>query len=774
MLHSFTFILFILASVSVSLNAENSLERFQSRAAQSVRDSENLTKAQFAVNLVAPKFYPDKDGNPALWRMVPNSIASGKPRVDVIPFDTASGLTNWAGSWGGNYVSDKSGLASLKSLSALNNSSEEQDGFIGISSLESLNSSQMATYFGNETSRFPAASNTIQKIPVVFKSVSFGAQGLVNLNVQVGVMNIDIPVPLPGGWYQEAYIKAPNAGANDQFGRAAVISGDTLVVGADFEDSDQTTITNGTTASSNNNRTDSGAVYIYQRTGSIWTQEAYIKAPNADASDLFGYIPSALSGNTLVVGAYAEDSNQTTITNGTTGSSNNDLDASGAVYVFRRINSGGNNTSWVQEAYIKSPNSDAQDYFGFAVGISGDLLVVGAPNEDSNQTTITNSTSASSDDTSTDSGAVYVFWRTSSNWTQEAYIKASNGDSGDCFGKSIGISGDTLVVGSDYEDSSQTTITNGPSASTDNTLLNSGAAYVFKRTSSGWIQEAYLKASNAGSGDSFAGFFRGARVSGDRIVLGAPFEDSNQLTITNGTTASSNDSSIDSGAAYVYKRSTAGWAQEAYLKPSNSDPGDNFGRSVDISGDAIVVGAWKEASNQTTITNGTFASSDNSAPNSGAAYVFRGNSGAWTQEAYLKASNGESGVAGTLTTWGVGDQFGLFTSISGDTIAVGSWHEDSNQTTITNGPTASSDNSLPDSGAVYVFRKAELSMNPSVSSVTPSRALCPGNSIVIIGNGFMKDALVRVGDQPCISKTTQGANEIVCELPAQPNSIPGT
>ena len=142
------------------------------------------------------------------------------------------------------------------------------------------------------------------------------------------------------------------------------IDGDTIIVGAYYEDSNQTTITNGTTSSSNNSNADSGAAYIYKRTGSTWTQQAYIKAANSDAVDAFGYGCGVdLYGDTLVVGAESEDSNQTSITNGSTASSNNSSNESGAAYVYKRSGS-----TWSQVAYLKASNNDVEDYFGYCVG----------------------------------------------------------------------------------------------------------------------------------------------------------------------------------------------------------------------------------------------------------------------------------------------------------------------------------------------------------------------------------------------------------------------
>ncbi|GAB4429136.1 MAG: FG-GAP repeat protein [Turneriella sp.] len=282
-------------------------------------------------------------------------------------------------------------------------------------------------------------------------------------------------------------------------------------------------------------------------------------------------------------------------------------------------------------------------------------------------------------------------------WTQDAYLKASNAETNDSFGYSVAASGSTMVVGAYRESSNQSTVTNtDATASTGNSAAEAGAVYVFKRDSNGdWIQDAYLKASNAEAGDYFG---YAVAVSGSTIVVGAYQEDSSQNVIANGDgTASTDNSAIDSGAVYVFKRNSNGdWIQDAYLKPSNTGANDYFGYSVAISGSTILVGAPQEGSSETTITNhdGT-ASADDSASNSGAVYVFRRDSnGDWIQDAYLKAPN-----------TGVDDTFGSAVAISGTTIAVGAFGEDSNQTTITNtDATASADNSAADAGAVYVFK----------------------------------------------------------------------
>jgi hypothetical protein len=251
---------------------------------------------------------------------------------------------------------------------------------------------------------------------------------------------------------------------------------DTVAVGAYGEDSNQTTITNGATATSpDNSAAFAEAVYIFRRTGVTWAQEAYLKAPNAEANDQFGYSVAVLD-DTVAVGAYAENSSQTTITNGATASPDNSASAAGAVYVFKRTG-----VTWAQEAYLKAPNANEDDYFGISVAVLDDTVAVGASREDSNQTTITNGTNASPDNSAAFAGAVYIFKRTGVTWAQEAYLKAPNAEAYDRFGGSVAVSGDTVAVGAFLEASNQTTITNGATASADNSASSAGAVYIFVR-----------------------------------------------------------------------------------------------------------------------------------------------------------------------------------------------------------------------------------------------------------------------------------------------------
>jgi uncharacterized repeat protein (TIGR01451 family) len=165
------------------------------------------------------------------------------------------------------------------------------------------------------------------------------------------------------------------------------------VVGAPYEDSNATGI-NGN--QSDNTAGDSGAAYVFTRSGGLWSQQAYLKASNTGATDFFGQ-SVAVSGDTAVVGAPQEDSNAT----GVNGSQNDNSNSSGAAYVFTR--SGG---VWSQQAYLKASNAGAGDFFGTSLAMSGDTIVVSAPQEQSSSTGVNGN---QGDNSLSASGAAYVF-----------------------------------------------------------------------------------------------------------------------------------------------------------------------------------------------------------------------------------------------------------------------------------------------------------------------------------------------------------------------------
>ena len=442
-------------------------------------------------------------------------------------------------------------------------------------------------------------------------------------------------------------LRGSNTTTTDQFGQSISLSddGNTLVVGAPREDGSST----GVNQPINTNTPFSGAVYVFRRNGGVWSQQAYIKASNAEANDNFGHSVSLSNdGNTLAVGANQEDS----ISTGIDGAQLNGANQSGAVYLFRF--SGG---AWLQQAYIKPFNTGIDDRFGTSVSLSGDgnTLAVGAIGEDSALTGV-NRPDNNTRPNNSDSGATYVFrFNTGSNtWTQQAYIKTFFPVFGAQFGSAVRLSddGNTLAASASQEPSLARGINQAP-ISGDDGDEESGAVYVFRfnSTSTIWSQQAYIKAHNADLYDRF-GFSLSLSDDGNTLAVGATAEESSSTGV--GSNGGDNNAG-NSGAAYVFQVSTAGtWIQQAYIKASNTDGSDEFGWSISLSGNGmfLAVGAFHERGDSVGI-NGL--ESSNGTLSAGAVYFFELNNGNWSQRAYVKASNNL-----------IGNRFGASVSLSND------------------------------------------------------------------------------------------------------------
>jgi len=461
---------------------------------------------------------------------------------------------------------------------------------------------------------------------------------------------------------QQAYVKAGNNGAGDLFGTSVALSGDTLVVGAPSEAGGVAGVSTNP-SQPDNTKVNSGATYVYRRTGSTWTFEAYLKASVPDAGDLFGQAV-AIDGDILAVGAPAEDGSPYSAAVGTP---DNNADGSGAAYVFCRENG-----QWRQCALLKASNAGSRLVLGFgsAVAVSGTTIAVGVPQEKSN------GTGAGGDQNNVsmaNAGAVYVFAPVGQAWAQQAYIKASNTGSQDLFGASVGLSGDTLVVGAPGEASKASGV-NGSQA--NDSAAGAGAAYVFARSGATWSQQAYLKASNPDAQDNFG---LSVGVSGNAVIVGAPKEDGNGLDPFD-------NSRTDSGAAYLFVRSGTNWTQQGYLKASAADAGDAFGTAVAIDGDSTLIGSPGESGGSNGVDGDP---ADNSQPSAGAAYLFTRSGVAWQQSAYIKASNAEAN-----------DVLGKSVAMDGNTAVAGASGEAGSAVF---GAGGQGDNSAASAGAVYVF-----------------------------------------------------------------------
>ena len=398
-----------------------------------------------------------------------------------------------------------------------------------------------------------------------------------------------------GFWYPEAYIKADTATAGDRFGSQLALSGNTLAVSAIGDSSVAT---------------QSGAVYVFVRDElGEWSQQAKLKADNAGADDWFGY-SLALSGDRIAVGAPFEDGDA----DGVNKASNDDAANTGAVYVFERDET----DSWSQTTYIKAANSDAGDRFGNALALQDNLLAVGAPLEDS-QSTGVNSTP---DNNGVANGAVYLFAADDNgSWSQTAYLKSGNNRDNDFFGSSLALSDMRLAVGAPGDDNTSFGVNPPLSFSASNTA--SGAVYVFEQDNAGaWSQQAYIKAALTGSSNEQDLFGITVALSGASLAVGAKDDSS----VGGVNPAVVDESAKDAGAVYLFQADASGdWAQTHFIKASNADTGsgafDNFGFSLALSGETLLVGAPFEDSNK--VFGDTALPDDNTRQDAGAAYLFR-------------------------------------------------------------------------------------------------------------------------------------------------------
>ena len=497
---------------------------------------------------------------------------------------------------------------------------------------------------------------------------------------------------------QVGYIKASNPSERAQFGDAVALSGDgnTMAVGARAESSAATGVDGNQTDTSAFN---AGAVYVFARAGDRWVQQAYLKASNSGVNDQFGNVVAlSADGNTLAVSAYFEGSRATGV-NGD--QADNSIEQSGAVYVFTRTGA-----TWSQQAYLKASNTgevDEGDQFGFSLALSddGNTLAAGAIAEDSADGRINGN---QADNTASNAGAVYVFARTGSGWSQQAYVKSSSpsgAHANELFGYSVALSanGDTLAVGA-YDEAGASNVINGPEDSlgdpanllADLRQPGTGAVFVFTRRGTAWSRQAYLKASTQDRGDSL-GAWVAISDDGNTVAASAPDEDSLTTGINavqaghSGRIGTLDD--VSSGAVYVFVRTGASWSQQASFKASNSGIEDWFGLRLALSGDGdtLAVSAANEDGGAKGI-NGR--QDDRSAPDAGAVYLFTRTGATWTFQSYLKGSNTEKF-----------DEFGSGVALSRHgTLAVGARMEDSGSMGANgNGD----DNSVTDSGAVYLF-----------------------------------------------------------------------
>lgn len=478
--------------------------------------------------------------------------------------------------------------------------------------------------------------------------------------IEAGLMDatMDAMLPPSGPPTTVTYIKASNTGRDDRFGGAIAIDGDVMVIGARNEDSEPGDPEG---AGAQN----SGAAYVFRRGAGGWQFEAMLKAPMAYSTVRMGSSVD-ISGDTIVLGAPQHGGDDPGINSD---ESDRTPSTTGAVFVYRH-----SGATWQKEAFIRPLIPDGGDLFGTSVSIDGDILVAGAPMEDGPDAQINGNAAL---DNRLQAGAAYVFRRVGTTWSQEAYLKAYVPSVNQNFGRALAISGTTIVVGA-HRDAA-----NGEGVGADPAMTNAvanGSVTVFEYVAGGWTRDTYIKPLAVSSNDQFGSSLS---IDGDTFVVGTAFEDSDARTVDGDATTNTRN---DSGAAYIFVRDGSSWKQDAFLKSFNSDALDSFGHSVSISGERVVVGAYREDSLSIGIDSDA---TNNTVQGAGAAYLFERVAGGWSQTSYLKSVN-----------TAVNDGLGIAVGISGGTIVVGAEMEDGEGRELGGDPL---NNSESNAGALYLY-----------------------------------------------------------------------
>ena len=364
--------------------------------------------------------------------------------------------------------------------------------------------------------------------------------------------------PQPNQPCEIAEITPSDAATDDGFGVSIALDGDVAVVGAPRR---------------NNN---TGAAYVVERQGDLWVQLATLTASDAASLDEFGH-SVAISGDIVVVGAWFnnaayvfvrppggwQDATEDAMLIPSDGSfgdrfgwavgisggvavvgASQDRDGAGSAYVFEEPPGGWQDATEDAKLTARFPNDD--DRFGRAVSIDGDVIVIGAPGRPFGPTV---------------PGAVFVFERPGIDWvdmTETAELTASDAFSSDNFGYSVSISGDVVLVGARHDDSS------------------SGSAYVFHMPEGGWVDANETAKLVAADLDANYLFGSSVALDGNRAVIGATLDD---------------DFGMDTGSAYVYRYDGSSWNEEAKLISSDAAADDEFGTSVALSGHVAAIGS---------------------------------------------------------------------------------------------------------------------------------------------------------------------------------------
>ena len=479
-----------------------------------------------------------------------------------------------------------------------------------------------------------------------------------------------------GVWSQYQKITPSDREEADEFGYSVSISGDNIIIGAPFEDED---------ANRDNPLNVAGSAYIFRDSAGIWVEQQKIVSADRAEEDQFG-ISVCISGDYAIVGAYVEDEDA----NG-----GNTLSLSGSAYIYKQTAG-----TWSQQNKIVATDRNDNDQFARSVSISGNYAMAGSYLEDEDM---------NGANTLSDPGSAYIFKQAADTWGQQQKIVAETKISipdraaDDQFGRSLAINGDYAVVGARYEDENANGL---------DSLADAGSAYIFKNTEGVWNQHQKLVPADRGAGDNFG---HSVSISGDYIILGAPFEDEN---------ANGLDSFADAGSAYIFRDSAGIWVEQQKIVPTDRAAGDQFGYSVAISGDYVIVGARFQDED---------AAGGNTLDSAGSAYTFMRSGTTWIQQDILVASDRAAY-----------DEFGYSVSISGNYAIVGAYLQDEDD--IGGTP-------LANAGAAYMFKQTAGAWSQIQKIVNADRAI--GDNF---GYSVAIDGLVAVVGAPFEDENAVGIN----------------
>jgi hypothetical protein len=370
--------------------------------------------------------------------------------------------------------------------------------------------------------------------------------------------------------FEEQKFTASDGADGDRFGISVAIDGDTALVGALL------VTVNGHSAQ--------GAAYVFERSGETWSQIQKFVATDGAAFDRFG-ASVALEDDTALIGGWGAAGQR------------------GAAWVFTRV--GG---TWSQQARLDADDGATNDFLGQSVALSGDTAIAGAWGADIGG--------------NAEQGAVYIFTRSGTTWSQQAKLTAPDGIPNDSLGQTVSLDGDTALAGA-------------PFAKVGDNFLQ-GAAYVFTRSGATWSLQTKLTADD------------GQPL--DRLGFAVALDGNTALCSALGT---SFNGEANRGAAYVFTFASGNWTQQAKVGASDGVPFDDFGQSVALAGDTAIVGA-----DFATVGKNTFQ---------GAAYVFARSGEQWTEQVKLVASDGAAN-----------DDLGISVATDGQRAMAGAWLADVN------------------------------------------------------------------------------------------------